>query len=142
MVKFKAQTQPLLRGSSFIIRYADDFLLGFTNREDALRVMEVLPKRLGKFGLTLHPGKTRQIDLEEEKKGGNHPIKTFDFLGFIHYMSKIRKGKPILKRKTSNKKLNQALKRLSDWIKCYRHKLPIRELIEELNQKLRGHYAY
>ncbi|MVT10055.1 group II intron reverse transcriptase/maturase [Chitinophaga tropicalis] len=139
---FKEQIQPLLRGGSFIIRFADDFLLGFTNREDALRVMEVLPKRLGKFGLTLHPEKTRLIDLEEEKKCGNHPIKTFDFLGFTHYMSKSRKGKPILKRKTSSKKLNQALKRLSDWIKCYRHKLPMRELIEELNQKLRGHYAY
>ena len=71
-----------MRGGSFIIRKADDFLLGFTNREDALRVMDVLPKRLGKFGLTLHPEKTRLIDLEEERKGGNHPIKTFDFLGF------------------------------------------------------------
>lgn len=139
---FKEQIQPLLRGGSFNIRFADDFLLGFTSREDALRVMEVLPKRLGKFGLTLHPEKTRLIDLEEEKKCGNHPIKTFDFLGFTHYLSKSRKGKPILKRKTSSKKLNQALKRLSDWIKCYRHKLPMRELIEELNQKLRGHYAY
>jgi len=139
---FKEQIQPLLRGGSFIIRFADDFLLGFSNREDALRVMEVLPKRLGKFGLTLHPEKTRLIDLEEEKKGGDHPIKTFDFLGFTHYMSKSRKGKTILKRKTSSKKLNQALKRLSDWIKCYRHKLPMRELIGELNQKLRGHYAY
>ncbi|WP_220388877.1 group II intron reverse transcriptase/maturase [[Flexibacter] sp. ATCC 35208] len=139
---FKDQIQPLLRGGSFIIRFADDFLLGFTNREDALRVMEVLPKRLGKSGLTLHPEKTRLIDLEEEKKGGNHPIKTFDFLGFTHYMSRSLKGKRILKRKTSSKKLNQALKRLSDWIKFYRHKLPIRELIAELNQKLRGHYAY
>ena len=139
---FKEQIQQLLIGGSFIIRFADDFLLGFSNREDALRVMEVLPKRLGKFGLTLHPEKTRLIDLEEEKKGGDHPIKTFDFLGFTHYMSKSRKGKTILKRKTSSKKLNQALKRLSDWIKCYRHKLPMRELIGELNQKLRGHYAY
>jgi group II intron reverse transcriptase/maturase len=139
---FKEQIQQLLIGGSFIIRFADDFLLGFSNREDALRVMEVLPKRLGKFGLTLHPEKTRLIDLEKEKKGGDHPIKTFDFLGFTHYMSKSRKGKTILKRKTSSKKLNQALKRLSDWIKCYRHKLPMRELIGELNQKLRGHYAY
>ncbi|GAA3953346.1 group II intron reverse transcriptase/maturase [Chitinophaga oryziterrae] len=139
---FKEQIQPLLKGSSFIIRFADDFLLGFTNREDALRVMEVLPKRLGKFGLTLHPEKTRLIDLDEEKGKDNHPKKTFDFLGFTHYMSKSRKGNLILKRKTSSKKLNLALMRLSDWIKFYRHKLPITELITELNQKLRGHYAY
>lgn len=139
---FKEQIQPLLKGSSFIIRFADDFLLGFTNREDALRVMEVLPKRLGKFGLTLHPEKTRLIDLDEEKGKDNHLKKTFDFLGFTHYMSKSRKGNPILKRKTSSKKLNLALMRLSDWIKFYRHKLPITELISELNQKLRGHYVY
>lgn len=139
---FKEQIQPLLKGSSFIIRFADDFLLGFTNREDALRVMEVLPKRLGKFGLLLHPEKTRLIDLDEEKGKDNHPKKTFDFLGFTHYMSKSRKGNPILKRKTSSKKLNLALMRLSDWIKFYRQKLPITELISELNQKLRGHYAY
>jgi RNA-directed DNA polymerase len=139
---FKEQIQPLLKGSSFIIRFADDFLLGFTNKEDALRVMEVLPKRLGKFGLTLHPEKTRLIDLDEEKGKDNHPKKTFDFLGLTHYMSKSRKGNLILKRKTSSKKLNLALMRLSDWIKFYRHKLPITELISELNQKLRGHYAY
>ena len=139
---FKEQIQPLLKGSSFIIRFADDFLLGFTNREDALRVMEVLPKRLGKFGLTLHPEKTRLIDLDEEKGKDNHLKKTFDFLGFTHYMSKSRKGNPILKRKTSSKKLNLALKRLSDWIKFYRQKRPIAVLIGELNQKLRGHYAY
>jgi group II intron reverse transcriptase/maturase len=139
---FKEQIQPLLKGSSFITRFADDFLLGFTNKEDALRVMEVLPKRLGKFGLTLHPEKTRLIDLDEEKGKDNHPKKTFDFLGFTHYMSKSRKGNAILKRKTSSKKLNLALMRLSDWIKFYRQKLPITELISELNQKLRGHYAY
>jgi len=139
---FKEQIQPLLRGSSFIIRFADDFLLGFTNKDDALRVMEVLPKRLGKYGLTLHPEKTRLIDLGEEKGKDKHPKRTFDFLGFTHYMSKSRKGNRILKRKTSSKKLNLSLMRLSDWIKFYRHKLPITELISELNQKLRGHYAY
>jgi group II intron reverse transcriptase/maturase len=139
---FKEQIQPLLKGSSFIIRFADDFLLWFTNKDDALRVMEVLPKRVGKYGLTLHPEKTRLIDLDEEKGKDKHPKRRFDFLGFTHYMSKSRKGNRILKRKTSSKKLNLALMRLSDWIKLYRHKLPITELISELNQKLRGHYAY
>jgi len=139
---FKEQIQRLLKGDSFIIRFADDFLLGFTSKEDALRVMEVLPKRLGKFGLTLHPEKTRLIDLGEVEGEDKHPKKTIDFLGFTHYMSKSRKGKSILKRKTSSKKLNLALKRLSDWIKFYRQKLPIAVLIGELNQKLRGHYAY
>jgi RNA-directed DNA polymerase len=64
---FIRQIQPLLKGDSFLIRFADDFLLGFTNKEDAMRVMEVLPKRLGKYGLTLHPEKTRLTCLDEEK---------------------------------------------------------------------------
>jgi len=98
--------------------------------------MGVLPKRLSKYRLTLHPDKTRLIDLDDEGEG--HPRTTFDFLGFTYYISKSRNGKRILKRKTSSKKLNGALKRLSDWIKFYRHKLPIAELIESLNQKLRG----
>jgi RNA-directed DNA polymerase len=117
-------------------------LLGFTNKEDAMRVMEVLPKRLGKYGLTLHPEKTRLIELGEEKGQPGQEKKTFDFLGFTHYMGKSRKGKRILKRKTSSKKLNASLKRMSEWIKANRHKLSMPLLIAELNQKLRGHYAY
>jgi len=132
----------LLKGDSFLIRFADDFLLGFTNKEDAIRVMEVLPKRLGKFGLTLHPEKTRLIELGEEKGQPGQEKKTFDFLGFTHYMGISRKGKRILKRKTSSKKLNASLKRMSEWIKLNRHKLSMPLLIAELNQKLRGHYAY
>ena len=139
---FKEQIQPLLNGGSFIIRFADDFLLGFTNKEDALRVQQVLPKRLGKYGLTLHPEKTKLIELEEEQGQQDREKKTFDFLGFTHYMGKSRKGRRVLKRKTSSKKLNASLKRMSGWIKLNRHKLPMPVLIAELNQKLRGHYAY
>lgn len=135
---FIEQIQPLLKGESFIIRFADDFLLGFTNKEDAIRVMQVLPRRLGKYGLTLHPEKTRIIELREEKE---QQSSTFDFLGFTHYMSKSRKGKPILKRKTSSKKLSASMKRMEEWIKVNRHGR-IREIIEKLNDKLRGHYGY
>ena len=78
---FKEQAQPRLKGESFIIRFADDILFGFTNNEDAIRVMEVLPKRLGKFGLTLHPEKTRLIDLGEEGQKGQSK-QTFDFFRF------------------------------------------------------------
>jgi RNA-directed DNA polymerase len=140
---FIEQIQPLLNGESFIIRYADDFLLGFTNKDDALRVMQVLPRRLGKFGLTLHPEKTRLIDMEEEEKGQQgQEKKTFDFLGFTHYMGKSRRGTRILKRKTSSKKFNASMKRMDEWIKLNRHKQTMPVLIAALNQKLRGHYAY
>ena len=139
---FIEQIQPLLNGESFLIRFADDFLLGFTSREDALRVMQVLPKRLGKYGLTLHPEKTRLIELDSKGQQQDHSRHTFDFLGFTHYMGKSRKGAHILKRKTSSKKLNASLKRMSGWIKLNRQKLPMPVLIAEINQKLRGHYAY
>jgi len=135
---FIEQIQPLLKGQSFIIRFADDFLLGFTNKGDAKRVMEVLPKRLGKYGLTLHPEKTRLIELNETE---GHKAGTFDFLGFTHYMGKSRKGRIILKRKTSSKKLRASLKRMNECIRDNRH-LKVGEIISQMNQKLRGHYGY
>lgn len=135
---FTEQIQPLLKGNSTIIRFADDFLLLFDCKDDAIRVMNVLPKRLGKFGLTLHPEKTKLIDLDN---GIENEPKTFDFLGFTHYMGKSRKGKRILKRKTSSKKLKMSLMRVYTWIKLNRHK-PVKELIYLLNRKLTGHYAY
>lgn len=135
---FKEQIEPLLRGESFLIRYADDFLLGFTNREDAMRVMKVLPQRLGKYGLTLHPEKTKLIELQDEEGGHS---KKFDFLGFTHYMSKSQKGVAVLKRKTSSKKLKASLKRMYEWIKLNREGQP-GGIIVELNRKLKGHYSY
>jgi RNA-directed DNA polymerase len=135
---FIEQIQPLLKGDSFLIRYADDFLLGFTCREDALRVMQVLPRRLRKYGLTLHPEKTKLLELEE---GEQQQSRTFDFLGFTHYMGNSLKGNRILKRKTSSKKYRASLKRMGEWMKMNRH-VRIRELIAKLNQKLRGHYEY
>jgi group II intron reverse transcriptase/maturase len=136
---FTEQIQPLLKGGSSIIRFADDFLLCFTNREDADRVLKVLPKRMEKYGLILHPEKTRLIELTGQK--GRDKPETFDFLGFTHYMGKSRKGKSILKRKTSSKKLRMSLKRTYEWLREHRHR-PVRELIGTLNQKLRGHYGY
>jgi group II intron reverse transcriptase/maturase len=100
---------PLLKADSKMIRFADDFLLLFSNKSDAKRVMKVLPKRLGKFGLTLHPEKTSLIELASRK--GSKPG-SFDFLGFTHYMGRSRKGKWILKRKTSSKKLRMSLQRV------------------------------
>lgn len=135
---FNKQVQPLLRGQSTLIRFADDFVLLFSDKSDAQRVMKVLPKRLGKYGLTLHPEKTKLIELDKDE---GQKAETFDFLGFTHYMGKSRKGKRILKRKTSSKKLRGATKRMTVWIKRNRH-LPLPELIKMLNSKLVGHYRY
>lgn len=136
---FSEQIQPLLKGGSFIVRYADDFILGFTDKSDAERVMAVLPKRFAKYGLTLHPEKTKLIDLNNKRGDGQG--RSFDFLGFTHFLSKSRKGSMVLKRKTSSKRLTKAIMNVSDYIKKNRH-MKLGELIAALNVKLRGHYNY
>ena len=135
---FSEQIQPLLKGKSFIVRYADDCVLGFTDKSDAERVMAVLPKRFAKYGLTLHPEKTKLIDLND-KQGGNG--RSFDFLGFTHFLSKSLKGNKVLKRKTSSKRLTRAIVNVSTYIQKNRH-MKLRDLIASLNIKLRGHYNY
>lgn len=134
---FSEVIQPLLRGRSFIVRYADDFVLGFEESEDAKRVMEVLPKRFEKYSLRLHPDKTRIVNLNQQERGS----RSFDFLGFTHYMGKSRKGHPILKRKTSKTKYSMALNAMGEWLKLNRHN-KIRLIIRDLNVKLRGYYNY
>jgi group II intron reverse transcriptase/maturase len=135
---FTEEIQPLLSGKSFVVRYADDFVLGFENAKDAQRVMKVLPKRFNKYSLELHPEKTRIISLKNKRDEGH---RSFDFLGFTHYLGKSRKGNRVLKRKTSSKKFTLALNKTYDWIKRNRDKR-LKELIPELNAKLRGHYNY
>lgn len=135
---FCGEIQPLLTGKSFIVRFADDFVLGFESPADAIRVMDVLPKRFTKFGLELHPEKTKIVNLLSKRGEGD---RSFDFLGFTHYLGKSRKGKVVLKRKTSSKKFTQSLNKIYDWIKSNRHR-KLKELISELNVKLRGHYNY
>ena len=135
---FSEQIQPLLKGKSFIVRFADDFCLGFSNKSDAERVMEVLPKRFAKYELTLHPEKTKMIDLRG-KRGKTE--RSFDFLGFTHFLSKSRNGKEVLKRKTSSKRLTRAIVNISKFIKLNRH-MKLSDLIAEINIKLRGHYSY
>lgn len=101
---FSEQIQPLLKGRSFIVRFADDFIMGFSDISDAQRVMEVLPKRFAKYDLTLHPEKTKLIDLNSPRGSAD---RSFDFLGFTHYLAESRKGMKVLKRKTSSKKVHK-----------------------------------
>ncbi len=137
-VWFSEQIQPLLAGSSTIVRYADDCVLCFGNKSDAEKVMKVLPKRFRKYNLELHPEKTKIVNLNCKRGEGD---RSFDFLGFTHYLSESRKGKRVLKRKTSRKKLTFALNKIQDWIKINRHR-KLKELIYDLNRKLIGHYSY
>jgi len=77
--------KPLLKGEMFIVRYADDFVIGFENYEDAQRVFNTLPKRMGKYGLSIHPEKTQLLKFAAAEKGMRVKTATFDFLGFTHY---------------------------------------------------------
>jgi len=147
-VWFEHQVKPCLKGRAFLIRYADDFVIGFACEEDARRVLAVLPQRFGKYGLVLHPDKTRlvpfaqpaQDSLPGAPEGGNRPG-TFDLLGFTHYWGRSRKGSWVVKRKTAQDRLSRALTKIAQWCRLNRHQ-PIAEQHQTLSQKLRGHFAY
>lgn len=135
---FSDTIQFRLKGQSMIVRFADDFVLGFCNKQDAERVLAVLGKRLGKYGLKLHPEKTKLLYLGNNREDGK---RSFDFLGFRHYLAYSRKGKLVLKRKTSSDRFVRSMKKVKTWIKSNRTlKLP--DLVQQLNRKLRGHYNY
>jgi len=140
---FVREVQPRLKGRCFLIRFADDFIIGCEWEADARRVMEVLPKRFGRFGLTIHPEKTVLTRFSRPKGGGNSTKGrgTFDFLGFTHYWGKSRRGTWVIKRKTRKKSLRRFLKALWVWLRRNRH-LALKEQQKMLSIKLRGHYQY
>jgi hypothetical protein len=145
---FERDVRPRLHGHAFLIRYADDFVMGFLHEQDARRVLEVLPKRFEKYGLTLHPEKTRLVPFERPtgrpKQPGpprRTPAGTFDLLGFTHYWGHSRSGHWVVKRKTSKNRLNRGLKTLAEWLRRERHSAIV-DQYRTLSQKLRGHFAY
>lgn len=92
---FEQEVKPRLAGDAFLVRYADDLVIGFRNHRDAERVMEVIPKRLGKYGLTVHPTKTKLISFRppsSRTKDDHDRPGTFDLLGFTHYWGVSLKG--------------------------------------------------
>ncbi|NOY27075.1 MAG: hypothetical protein GXP62_14495, partial [Oligoflexia bacterium] len=133
---------PRLRGRAFMVRYADDFVVVFSDRADADRVHRVLSKRFARFGLTLHPEKTRLIRYRRPRRDGSGPKPgSFDFLGFTHHWARSRRGFWVPKRKTAKGRLRRALRALNQWMRRARH-LPVAEQARIIGQKLRGHYAY
>src|ERR1700747_2846494 len=142
---FENEVKPRLKGEAYEIRFADDAILCFQHKEDAEKVLAVLPKRFEKYGLTLHPEKTRLIEFGRyaagnARKQGKKP-ETFNFLGLTHICARSRKGKFTVHVKTIAKRLRRGLKAIAEWCKEHRHD-PVSEQMKTLNAKLRGHYQY
>jgi len=144
---WERDVRPRLRGRGALVRYADDFVMVFETEEDARRVAEVLPKRFEKYGLRLHPEKTRLVRFEKPTASsppsggdGGEPT-SFDLLGFTHFWGKSRKGTWVVKRKTAKDRFSRTLRRIATWCRGNRH-LPIVAQHTALVRKLQGHDAY
>ena len=138
--------QERMEGKVFAVRYADDLVIGFTHRSDAERVYRVIFQRFEKYGLNLHPEKTRRLPFgrpETVGPDGEGPDEpgTFDFLGFTHYWGKSRKGHWVIKRKTATKRLRRTLTALGHWCRINRHR-GMFDQFRDLVRKLEGHYPY
>lgn len=143
---FEREVKPRLVGRAFLIRFADDFVIVCTHESDARRVLEVLPQRFAKFGLTLHPTKTRLLPFRSPanatvREGRTPQPATFDLLGFTHFWARSRRGYWVVKRKTARSRLRRAILAVSEWCRRNLHK-PVAEQHRTLCQKLRGHFAY
>ena len=140
---FERDIKPRLKGRAWLIRYADDFIIGFQRQEDAERVLTVLHKRMAKYGLTLHPDKTRLIPFERPHSGANAGSRpsTFDFLGFTMYWCRTRRGGWRMGTKTRKACVQRILTSLGEWCRRHRH-LPLADQHAALSRRLRGHYQY
>lgn len=140
---FVRDVRPALARSAEMVRYADDVVVLFEDKRDAERFLATLPKRFGKYGLSLHPDKTRMVPfqrpdrVEDDEDGPG----TFDLLGFTHFWAVSRKGHWIVKRTTARGRFSRALHRLREWCRWHRHD-PVKSQHLTLRKKIRGHYAY
>lgn len=140
---FVRDVLPRLKDRAVLIRYADDFVILFARKSDAERVFRVLPERFGKYGLTLHPDKTRMIAFKRPDRAGPSDGEpgTFDLLGFTFYWAVSRRGKWIVKQKTAKDRFSRTLRRIREWCRDHRH-APVEAQHLGLSRKLNGHYSY
>jgi len=140
---FEREVKPRLRGRATLVRYCDDFVIGFEREDDARRVMAVLGKRLGRFGLALHPDKTRLIPFRRPPVGqqsGKGPA-TFDFLGFTLYWARSSKGRWGMLCKTRSASLRRNIQSVYAWCRRHRH-LPVKVQHAALKRRIQGHFNY
>jgi hypothetical protein len=138
---FVKVVKPRMRGKASMVRYADDAVIMCELKEDAERIYKVLGLRFEKYGLKIHPEKTRLVDFTKPKDGNRKGNSSFTFLGFTHYWTKSQKGRWVVGRKTDSKRLSRAITAINVWCKTNRHR-PLREQWKTLKAKITGHYAY
>ena len=138
---FETTVRGRMGGSCFLVRFADDFVMGYAFKGDAEKVYRVLPKRFARYGLSIHPEKSRLVQFSRPYWRQGKGPGTFAFLGFDHYWDKTRNGGWTIKRKTQGKRLRRFLSGLHEWCRVNRH-LNIVEQYQTLKSKLRGHYQY
>ena len=143
---FETVVKPRMKGPAHLVRYCDDFVVIFARYPDALRFEKVLPKRFGKYGLTLHPEKTGKLDFYRPAMGAKRNRSkywpgSFQFLGFTYYWGRSRRGHWVVMRKTDSVRLTAALQRARSWCRTHRHK-PLSYQHRQLCKGLKGHYAY
>ncbi len=138
---FHRYARPRIGGRAELVRFADDFVILCDRKEDAERFYKGIFPRFEKFGLVLHPEKTKLVPFKRPPHGGPNESESWDFLGFTHYWTKSRKGYWVIFRKTMASRLSRALCDVADWCRRNRH-LPARVQHQILSRKLLGHCAY
>jgi group II intron reverse transcriptase/maturase len=140
---FERDVLPRMQGKAHLIRYADDFVIGFEREDDAKRVMSVLGRRFERYGLRLHPDKTHLLPFGRPNKGdpGGKGPATFDLLGFTVYWRRTRTGTWMPGLKTRTARLRRAITAVADWCRNHRHK-SVKEQHTALTQRIEGHFNY
>jgi len=145
---FESEVKPRMRGCAVLVRFADDFVIAFEQEDDARRVHEVLVKRFEKYGLMLHPEKTRLVPFQRPSLSKDDDGTTtgsgqgtFSMLGFTHYWARSERGYWVIQMKTAHDRFTRALHKLSDWCRRNRHR-PLHEQWQRIRRALTGHFAY
>ena len=142
---FEVEVRPRMAGHAALVRYCDDFVMLFEREDDARRVYAVLPKRLERFGLTLHPEKTRLLRFERppfrDGPSGPRDSESLSFLGFTFYWARSRQGNWVVKWKTAKKTLQRFLAKMNYRLRAWRH-LPLGLQSQRINQSLQGFLNY
>jgi hypothetical protein len=142
---FERVVKPRLQGEAYLIRYIDDFVVCFQYQTDAQRFEQALIKRLAKFVLVLEPTKTRLVACgrfaERDAKRQGKRLETLTFLGLTLYCTRNRRGNFKVGWRTDKTRLRRSLAKFHQLLQIIRHE-PLKEQAEQINQGLRGHYAY